>query len=51
MSVDAFGPLYTEGHLGRNIDPIYDREDLFYTNQRILDVTDANKYHVTRTDF
>ena len=33
------------------LDPLYDREDLFQTNQRILDIYDNNKYHVTRGDF
>ena len=33
------------------LDPLYQREDLFRTNQRILDINDNNKYHVTRGDF
>ena len=33
------------------LDPLYQREDLFKTNQRILDINDNNKYHVTRGDF
>ena len=33
------------------LDPLYAREDLFHTNQRILEIGDSNKYHVTRSDF
>ena len=52
MHEDNLNSLVPESHLNKNIvDPLYDREDLFQTNQKFLEVTDVNKYYITRGDF
>ena len=45
-------PFHTDNQIEQAaLDPLYQREDLFHTNQRILSLDDRNKYYVTRGDF
>ena len=49
MIGEPWNPLQHD--VSKATDSLFEREDLFKMNQRLLELDDRNSYHVTRNDF